>query len=795
MDLDRTRYEIRMGEPAPIAASSDTLDFLRNAKSRRIEIAGAPAQGLVLAPNRAGQMVLAASVKAKPGDYAIDITATSASGEVRQTTLTVNVAPRVSVPSGSARNPVVLLNGWETGFTNSCPVANSSSDTFGNLAQYLVADGAPVVYLFDNCLEDPNASIETLGNDLGAFLQTILYDNGAQVPQIDLVAFSMGGLIVRSYLAGLQPAEELTPPVTTLVGNLVLIATPNFGSFAAGNYAANIFTGSQSYEMIPGSGFLWNLANWNQRSDDLRGINAIAVIGNAGIYQPSLTGGAALSNASDGLVSLTSASIGFVAEQTSTTRIVPYCHVDPSAFTTTALGAYQCNGAGIANVTSESQYTGEIVRSFLAGTTAWQSIGTTPATDPYLSTDGGMLFALAASTGVFASDLSQVEWGTLQLTNGGDTGTIYYQDFASGTGTFEATSASLGTFNCGNYTQSAGYSSAVRCKVDAAIFSIGPLLTTIPKVVSAGGTIVIAGADFSSQCIGCKITATPAGSSTPQTLQIKSWANSSISALLPATLSGFLTITVYAVTGTDSLAIMAAAPNPSTISVSPAGLQFNYVTGGSVPSAQSLQLTNSGSGALTWTAAASASWLTVSPSSGTAPSTLSIAVSPVALSAGSYSGNVQITASGASNTPLSIPVTLMVTQLAPALAVTPQSLSFTYSVGRLFARAADRLDFECRRGFALLDRLRQRLLAGPLSRFRQRAGDAIDFDQPGEFGAGNLHFLGADRGCGSEWKSSFHRHYAHGARFAAGAWHHRRRQRGQLSDHYRFRYLGIHLRD
>ena len=103
------------------------------------------------------------------------------------------------------RPPVVLLNGWETGFTGTCPIATSSSITFGNLAQYLVADGVPIVYLFDNCAEDPNQTIETLGNDLATFLNSVKYDNGSQVQQIDLVAHSMGGLIVRSYLAGLQP--------------------------------------------------------------------------------------------------------------------------------------------------------------------------------------------------------------------------------------------------------------------------------------------------------------------------------------------------------------------------------------------------------------------------------------------------------------------------------------------------------------------------------------------------------------------------------------------------------------
>jgi pimeloyl-ACP methyl ester carboxylesterase len=399
MELQQTQYQIQAGQHVPLSAPSQTLDFLSTAKTRSILTGNAKAEGLVLAPDRTGTMVLAASLRAKPGQYAVTISATSATGEVRQTALTVAVQPRTAVPSGATRNPVVLLNGWEAGFTDACPVSTSSADTFGNLAQYLVSDGAPIVYLFDNCLEDPGQTIETLGNDLGAFLNSIQFDNGTQVPQIDLVGFSMGGLIARSYLAGLQPTESLTPPATTLVGNLVLIASPNFGSFLAGNYALELPAGSQSSELIPGSAFLWNLATWNQHSDDLRGVNAIAVIGNAGTYTPSLGSATGLLNAGDGIVSLASASAGFVAEQSSVTRIVPYCHVDPSAFTNTTLGTFACNAPGIANVTDTSQLTGEIVRSFLAGTSDWTTIGGSPSADPYLSINGGMFFALLNSSG------------------------------------------------------------------------------------------------------------------------------------------------------------------------------------------------------------------------------------------------------------------------------------------------------------------------------------------------------------------------------------------------------------
>ena len=74
-----------------------------------------------------------------------------------------------------------------------------------------------------------------------------------------------------------------------------------------------------------------------------------------------------LNNASDGLVSLTSAALGFASTNSAVTRVVPYCHVDPSAFTNTTWGTFNCNAAGIANVTSTSHYTGQIVRSFSGG--------------------------------------------------------------------------------------------------------------------------------------------------------------------------------------------------------------------------------------------------------------------------------------------------------------------------------------------------------------------------------------------------------------------------------------------
>ena len=63
------------------------------------------------------------------------------------------------------------------------------------------------------------------------------------------------------------------------------------------------------------------------------------------------------------------------------------------------------------------------------------------------------------------------------------------------------------------------------------------------------------------------------------------------------------------------------------------------------------------------------------------PPRWSVAVSPAGMSAGSYSGTVQISATGASNSPVTVAVTLTVTAAPAALAVAPQTLTFQYAIG------------------------------------------------------------------------------------------------------------------
>jgi glucose/arabinose dehydrogenase/PKD repeat protein len=103
-----------------------------------------------------------------------------------------------------------------------------------------------------------------------------------------------------------------------------------------------------------------------------------------------------------------------------------------------------------------------------------------------------------------------------------------------------------------------------------------------------------------------------------------------------------------------------SAPPPPALAVSPSSLSFSATAGGANPASKSLSVTNTGGGTLTFTASDNASWLTVTPGSGTAPATLSAAVDVTGLAAGTYNGTITVTASGASGSPATIPVTLTV---------------------------------------------------------------------------------------------------------------------------------------
>ncbi len=280
----------------------------------------------------------------------------------------------------SPRPTVVLLNGYQA----TCGSGPSdSSATFGSMQSLLAADGWTVAF-FDNCSVRPGTTgndrptIEELAQAFGAFL------NNLGVSEIDVVAHSMGGLIVRAWLAGKQPDGTFSPPLVVPIRKAVFIATPHAGLLAiAGIFGAND-TDSQTQEMFAGSDFLWSLATWNQRMDDLRGIDALSIAGNNGGSYNS-------PHSHDGVVVVTSASLA-ASLGANRVRVLPYCHEDN-------LPSPLCSGPGIAHITDRNHPTYRIVTSFLSETADWQTIGADASEDKVLSQYGGVLVDARDSLG------------------------------------------------------------------------------------------------------------------------------------------------------------------------------------------------------------------------------------------------------------------------------------------------------------------------------------------------------------------------------------------------------------
>jgi uncharacterized protein (TIGR03437 family) len=268
--------------------------------------------------------------------------------------------------------PVVFLNGYQQDCTGS-----SFAVTFGTFDQVLQRNNRASTF-FDSCSIPNKPPIEDLGNSFAAFLNNLKYQDGTPVTQVDVIAHSMGGLIVRSFLSGKQTNGAFTPPAVIPIRKFILLAVPNFGSV---NPAITLVVDNETKEQAAGSTFVFDLATWNQGTDDLRGVDAVAVIGNGG------TGADTMAGFDDGLVALTSGSIGFALPNR--TRIIDACHTGPGLLA--FFGYCGSNKPGVATVASDTDPSAQIAVSFLSGTTAWQSVGQAAEQNSFLSVGGGVV--------------------------------------------------------------------------------------------------------------------------------------------------------------------------------------------------------------------------------------------------------------------------------------------------------------------------------------------------------------------------------------------------------------------
>lgn len=113
----------------------------------------------------------------------------------------------------------------------------------------------------------------------------------------------------------------------------------------------------------------------------------------------------------------------------------------------------------------------------------------------------------------------------------------------------------------------------------------------------------------------------------------------------------------------DSVAISGAAPTEPNISFSPQSFSFWAAEAGANPASQTLEVWNSGIGSLDWSLSSSATWLSLSPTSGSSSGerdAVTLSVNTAGMSTADYSATISILAPGAANTPQTVSASLTV---------------------------------------------------------------------------------------------------------------------------------------
>jgi hypothetical protein len=203
-------------------------------------------------------------------------------------------------------------------------------------------------------------------------------------------------------------------------------------------------------------------------------------------------------------------------------------------------------------------------------------------------------------------------------------------------------------------------------------------------VSSSGGALALPTTSIAYGSGSGWLTASVSGAAAPYTVTVQPVVGTLAAGTYQATVSvdsagasntpRTFTVTFSVVTGSEP-----------TLGLSPTSLAFTADAGGADPAAQTVTVSNVGSGTLASPTTAISygsgdGWLTVTPSGAAAPYTLTVQPSISALGAGTYTATVSVSSAGAVNSPQTFAVSLTVLA-QPTLGLSPSSLSFTATAG------------------------------------------------------------------------------------------------------------------
>jgi len=115
---------------------------------------------------------------------------------------------------------------------------------------------------------------------------------------------------------------------------------------------------------------------------------------------------------------------------------------------------------------------------------------------------------------------------------------------------------------------------------------------------------------------------------------------------------------------------------PSSLALSVTSLTYNATQGGANPANQTFDVTSSND-PLEFTAAKTQPWLTVDPTGGTTPQTVTASVDITGMTAGTYYDTVTVDAAAADNSPQTVAITLNIAEPPLVIATSPDTLYFS----------------------------------------------------------------------------------------------------------------------
>ena len=210
-------------------------------------------------------------------------------------------------------------------------------------------------------------------------------------------------------------------------------------------------------------------------------------------------------------------------------------------------------------------------------------------------------------------------------------------------------------------------------------------------VLNTGGGSLSFTASASTASGGSWLSVSPANGAATPSSPVAITLTATPGSLAPGTYSGAIAVTGAGSTVNIPVTLSVNAPT-AVILVSQVGMSFTAVAQGGVPLAQNVGILNVGQGSMSWSASVTTlsggNWLQISPSSGAVAqpyldvSPLAVSVNPGTLAAGTYYGQIQVSAAAA-NTPqlITVILTVLPAGVNPGPQIYPTGLIFTGAAG------------------------------------------------------------------------------------------------------------------